>query len=67
VLKLIGVDCFRLDYDTNYGAVHRSGWSVHVDGVVYIEFARWPLVAIVVALWKWRAAKRDVARENAGS
>lgn len=30
---------FRLDYDKEYGADLRTGWSVSVDGVVVVQFA----------------------------
>lgn len=52
---------FRLDYDPDYGIDHRSGWTVHYDGCVLVQFARGPLRALWRAWWKWREMEQDQA------
>lgn len=62
------VTSLRLDYDTNYGIDNRRGWSVHVNGICYVEFWREPITAILRAItlhlyygWDMRQGERKRA------
>lgn len=57
---------FRLDYDPDYGIDHRTGWTVHYDGCVLVQFAKGPLRALWRAWWKWREMERDRYFEELG-
>ena len=42
---------FSLQWDSNYGIDCRRGWTVSINGITLVSFAKNP----VVALWKaWR-------------
>lgn len=47
---------FSLEYDTDYGSDHRSGWTVVVDGSVLVQLTslRACLVAFVSRWWRGR-------------
>lgn len=48
-----------LDYDTDYGADGKSGWSVTIDGIVLTEFAPTPELAICGAAIVWPTMELD--------
>lgn len=55
----------RLDYDTHYGILNRCGWSVHINGICYVQFWPGPIEAILWAImlhlyygWDMRQGER---------
>lgn len=46
----LGCREFRLEYDSDYGVDHRSGWSVTVDGSVAAELMATPEAALKQAV-----------------
>jgi len=54
------IQSFRVEWDRNYGIDHRSGWSVAINGIVYVEFHRNPIAALWRAWRSYRAAQADM-------
>ncbi len=52
-------DHFELQYDRDHGVDHRSGWSVVIDGKVYVQFERGPVRAVWRAVREWRRSEVD--------
>lgn len=47
-------ESFALEWDRDYGILHRSGWTVKWDGHILAELERF----LIVALWKaWRGSR----------
>ena len=47
---------FSLEYDEDYGADKRTGWTVVMDGRVVVQFRKWAILALVEA-WLRRRKK----------
>lgn len=55
---------FKVWWDRDYGIDHRRGWSVTINGVVYVEFSRSLIVALVKAWWRRADSELDMARQR---
>lgn len=48
----------RIDYDLAYGINKHRGWSVTLNGIVYVQFWPEPVTAVILALWrKWKFSR----------
>lgn len=59
LVRALGLKSFRLEYDSDYGIDHRSGWSVVVEGSVVVQFADNPEIALrqaVEEISQWERA-----------
>jgi hypothetical protein len=54
----------QIDYDTDYGIDHRSGWSVHINGICYVELVPHLLPALWVAWRMYRRGQAELRRER---
>lgn len=50
----VKIDQLSVAWDRDYGIDHRIGWSVHIDGICYVQFERHLVIALLKAFWKKR-------------
>jgi hypothetical protein len=60
LMKIHRVKSFGLDYDTDYGVKKRTGWSVHINGRVMVQFHPDPKEAIGLAFDRYGMRDEDV-------
>lgn len=53
------MNSLKVEYDSDYGIDHRSGWSVTIDGCVYLQFRKLVVIALAAAFFKRRRLRED--------
>ncbi len=51
------IEQFKLEYDKNYGYFNRTGWSVVINGIFYVELEKYLFIALIKAMKCYLQAK----------
>jgi hypothetical protein len=60
----MSIRSFNLEFNRDYGIDRRTGWTVVIDGIVHVQFARGPLRAIALGLFRHWRMLRDMRVEG---